>query len=544
MRAFNVSILIAIALLFAISCSTESTPTYTLTTTVSPSGGGAITPSTGEYDEGETINLTATPSNGWDFVRWEGDWNGEANPVNIGMTKNYNIVGIFQRKNFPLAITINGSGEVEQRIVSTAKSTEYTFETVVELTAVPSNGWRFVDWGGGVTSTDEVVTVTVDGEVNVTVTFERIDYPLTITIEGEGVVEQEVVQAKTTDYPFETVVQLTPVPSNGWRFVDWGGDLSGDEIPQQITVDSDKSVTATFTELQLATITIITISNITPTSAQSGGNVTDDGGASVTARGVCWSTSQNPTTDNSCTTDGSGTGSFTSNLTGLNPDTRYYVRAYATNSQGTAYGTQRWFHTVRLRDTQTAVVEVTSATGRIWMDRNLGASRAATSSTDTQAYGDLYQWGRAADGHQRRNSGTTSTLSGSNQPNHGSFILAPNSPRDWRSPQNNNLWQGVNGTNNPCPVGYRLPTEAEWEAERLSWISNNAAGAFNSPLKLPVAGRRYYSSGSLHFVGSFGYYWSGAVGGTNSRGLTFSSSNAYMYSSYRAFGGSVRCLKN
>jgi hypothetical protein len=124
------------------------------------------------------------------------------------------------------------------------------------------------------------------------------------------------------------------------------------------------------------------------------------------------------------------------------------------------------------------------------MDRNLGASRAATSSTDTQAYGDLYQWGRAADGHQKRNSATTSSLSSSDTPGHGNFILAPNSPYDWRSPQNTNLWQGVNGVNNPCPSGYRLPTEAELNAERLSWGSNNAAGAFASPLKLPVAGGR------------------------------------------------------
>jgi uncharacterized protein (TIGR02145 family) len=126
-------------------------------------------------------------------------------------------------------------------------------------------------------------------------------------------------------------------------------------------------------------------------------------------------------------------------------------------------------------------------TGKIWMDRNLGATRAATSSTDADAYGHLYQWGRASDGHQVRTSPTTSVLSSSDTPGHGSFILVAN-PYDWRSPQNTNLWQEVNGTNNPCPNGYRLPTEAEWNAERASWSSNNSAGAFASPLKLPVAG--------------------------------------------------------
>jgi uncharacterized protein (TIGR02145 family) len=197
------------------------------------------------------------------------------------------------------------------------------------------------------------------------------------------------------------------------------------------------------------------------------------------------------------------------------------------------------------RDTETVVVDVTNpTTGKTWMDRNLGASRAATSSTDAEAYGDLYQWGRAADGHQIRTSGTTSTLSTSDTPGHGNFILAPNVPYDWRSPQNDNLWQGVNGINNPCPPGYRLPTDAELDAERQSWSSNNSAGAFASQLKLPVAGYRNLSNGSLYYVGSYGYYWSGTLDGTASRNLGFDSIGASMSGYGRAFGGSVRCFKD
>ena len=184
------------------------------------------------------------------------------------------------------------------------------------------------------------------------------------------------------------------------------------------------------------------------------------------------------------------------------------------------------------------------ATSKIWMDRNLGASQVATSSTDAAAYGDLYQWGRAADGHESRTSGTTFTLATSDTPGHGNFITNGSSPYDWRNPQNDNLWQGVSGTNNPCPSGYRLPTEAEWEAERTSWSSNNEAGAFASPLKLPVAGYRNYSDGSLLDVGSYGVYWSSTVDGTFSRSLNFISSDAYMTSDSRAYGFSVRCLKD
>ncbi|NIM15972.1 MAG: hypothetical protein GTO45_28560, partial [Candidatus Aminicenantes bacterium] len=95
----------------------------------------------------------------------------------------------------------------------------------------------------------------------------------------------------------------------------------------------------------LPTVTTTAVSNITSTSADSGGNVTSDGGAAVNARGVCWSTNVNPTTTDNTTTDGTGTGSFTSSITGLMEYTTYYVRAYATNSVGTGYGNQRSFTT-------------------------------------------------------------------------------------------------------------------------------------------------------------------------------------------------------
>jgi hypothetical protein len=183
-------------------------------------------------------------------------------------------------------------------------------------------------------------------------------------------------------------------------------------------------------------------------------------------------------------------------------------------------------------------------TGKTWMDRNLGASQAATSSSDALAYGDLYQWGRRTDGHQCRNSATTSTLSSTDQPANGSFITINSGNYDWRSPQNNNLWQGVNGVNNPCPSGYRLPSETELNAELASWSSNNAAGAITSPLKLPMAGYRSESSGLLINVGTYGSCWSSTVISTDARGLGFNSSIALIGSDGRAAGGPVRCIKN
>jgi len=321
----------------------------------------------------------------------------------------------------------------------------------------------------------------------------------------------------------------------------------------QIPLNTIDSITYTIPNPgNLATLTTTNASNVTTASATLGGNITADGGSTVTQRGVCYGTTTNPTTANSTTNDGSGTGSFVSNLTGLAASTTYYARAYATNSAGTAYGNEVSFTTaaggggggspVYCNGSPTTIVDVTNpTTGEIWMDRNLGATQAATSSTDVDAYGDLYQWGRFSDGHQCRTSATNPTLSSTDQPVHGDFIIGAS---DWRSPHNDNLWQGVNGINNPCPSGYRLPTEAELEAEHLSWSSDNSAGAIASALKLPMADFRSSSNGSLNNVGTGGSYWSSTVSGAGARGLGFSSSTAYMVGSSRAGGGSVRCLKD
>ena len=119
----------------------------------------------------------------------------------------------------------------------------------------------------------------------------------------------------------------------------------------------------TFTTLTLPTVTTNTITNITQTTATSGGNVTTDGGAMVTARGVCWSTTSNPVVTGSHTTDGSGLGTFVSNITGLTGGTLYHVRAYATNSVGTSYGSDLTFTTINLPTvTTTTVTNITQTT--------------------------------------------------------------------------------------------------------------------------------------------------------------------------------------
>jgi uncharacterized protein (TIGR02145 family) len=245
--------------------------------------------------------------------------------------------------------------------------------------------------------------------------------------------------------------------------------------------------------------------------------ISSDGNSSIILRGVVWSTSTNPTIQLSTKTiNGTGGGSFQSTITGLLPNTKYYVRAYATNMVETGYGNEVSFTTSHANSfTFNTVI---GANKRIWMDRNLGASRVATSMTDKDSFGDLYQWGRGKDGHEIRTSSIVYSTSSTDKPGHGSFIVhATPNPNlysgDWRIPKNDNLWQGVNGINNPCPDGYRLPTAAEWEVEISSWSSQDGMGAFNSPLKLPMAGERFRADGSLGRAnGTGGSYWSSTIG--------------------------------
>jgi uncharacterized protein (TIGR02145 family) len=186
--------------------------------------------------------------------------------------------------------------------------------------------------------------------------------------------------------------------------------------------------------------------------------------------------------------------------------------------------------------------------GQVWMDRNLGASRVATSLHDEEAYGDLYQWGRGADGHEKRDSATISSLSSTDDPGHGYFITLNSGLNDWRSPQNDNLWQGESGTNNPCPSGFRLPTATEWGQEMSSWPRKASANAFASPLKIVAAGIRNYFNGEID-AGDYGYYWSSMAGDDLHDGyassLDIGTGHANLNNiSYRARGKSVRCIKD
>jgi uncharacterized protein (TIGR02145 family) len=195
---------------------------------------------------------------------------------------------------------------------------------------------------------------------------------------------------------------------------------------------------------------------------------------------------------------------------------------------------------------------VKGADGRCWLDRNLGAPAVATSATDSANYGWYYQWGRATDGHQISSSSLQAGPVTNVSPGTNTFITQNS---DWSSIDSNGAirqvnW-GVNGTNNPCPVGWRIPTQLEW-AKLVADSGGStcySACLYNSALKLTLAGGRDYNGGfsnsGLDSRGSYGRYWSSSPSSVHGDKLYFSSYFVYVTSlDHRGNGFTARCLKD
>lgn len=186
-----------------------------------------------------------------------------------------------------------------------------------------------------------------------------------------------------------------------------------------------------------------------------------------------------------------------------------------------------------------------TAISKFWLDRNLGANRAAQEKNDPLASGDLYQWGRSADGHQIRNSDTIQMLSDNILPNHSGFIVEPLNSNDWLKVSNDELWNGVNNTNCPCPTGWRVPTINELAMEMHSWNSYNMDGAYASKLKW-VAGGNRDNHGTERYSDNWAFIWSStpSKNETAQKLAIIGGDTSEIISSNRIYGGSVRCIKD
>lgn len=230
-------------------------------------------------------------------------------------------------------------------------------------------------------------------------------------------------------------------------------------------------------------------------------------------------------------------------------NTDYYWRVVAKYSDGIAIASDLWSFNTRDFTCGSSIVyhegityETELLNDRCWLKSNLGTSQIAGSFNDVAAYGDYYQWGRLIDGHQSFISSTTTTISNTTIPGHDQFIISNTIPFDWINPQNDTLWQGENGTNNPCPENWHVPSSFEWELVSNGW--NNRIDAFNSPLKLTSAGYRSGTDGEMLSRGIVGHYWTKSTNSNNTEYIYYDITSLNIQSSVRSYGYSVRCIKD
>jgi uncharacterized protein (TIGR02145 family) len=295
---------------------------------------------------------------------------------------------------------------------------------------------------------------------------------------------------------------------------------------------------------RLPVITTSNVTGITQTTATAGGNLTSDGNADITARGVCWGASQNPTTSSSKTNDGTGIGTFISSITGLTPGTNYYVRAYATNSEGTAYGNEIPFTTDQLKDIDGNVYNSITIGTQVWMVENLKTTKY-NNNTLIANVPDMNIWAALSTGAY-------------------CWFINDTTLKDTYGALYN--WYAVN-TGNLCPTGWHVPSDAEWtiltdylggisiaggklkEAGTAHWISPNEGATNESGFTaLPSGLRHFYNSGSrfedLHILS---LWWSSSTiigDSTWCRWVTYSGTEVDYGLFNNHNGSSVRCLKD
>jgi uncharacterized protein (TIGR02145 family) len=293
------------------------------------------------------------------------------------------------------------------------------------------------------------------------------------------------------------------------------------------------------------TLTTTEVLSVTLTTASSGGNITDNGGGKVTARGVCWSTTTSPTVALAKTTDGTGSGIFSSAISLLSANTVYYVRAYATNMTGTGYGPEVLF--------KTSYSTLPDADGNSYFTVVIG----------TQIW-------------TRENLKTTKYRDGTPIPNvsdNNTWSSLPTGAYCWDNNDiaNKNIygalynWIAITDSKGLCPTGWHVPTDGEWttlttylggtsvaggklkEAGNTHWYSNS--GATNESGFTALPGGYRYSSGGYSYPGSYGYWWSATENISNVtngyyRLIYYYNASIYGSDISKASGLSVRCIKD
>ncbi len=309
-----------------------------------------------------------------------------------------------------------------------------------------------------------------------------------------------------------------------------------------------------------ATVTTTAVSSRTTSSAVSGGEITDNGGGTISARGVCWSTEENPLITDSKTTDGSGMGTFISTLTGLTPNTNYYVNAYAINEAGVTYGTQTSFVTLPsgtiVFNPNLTYGSVSDVDGNTYKTIQIGTQTWMAENLKTTKFNDNTPISLVTDNTAWQN------LAGGKTP---AYSWYDNDPSAYK-PIYGALYNFyVVARGNVCPAGWHVPSDAEGatleaflggedvaggklkETGNTHWAYSFSTVATNETGFTALPGGLRDVSGPFGASGSHGMWWSTTAESAGfywSFSMFFDSSKTYGGTYYENYGLSIRCLKN
>lgn len=319
---------------------------------------------------------------------------------------------------------------------------------------------------------------------------------------------------------------------------------------------STKSFT-TVDALQAPVLSTLSVSAIAHISAQCGGTITENGGAIITARGVCWSKNHVPTITDSKTSDGTGMGSFTSSIIGLSANTTYNIRAYATNAIGTGYGnnisfTTEAFETGTVTDIDGNIYQTIKIGDQWWMAENLKVTHYRNGETipnvtDSAAWANLSSGAYCEYNNDERNVATFGRL-------YNWYVIADGrniAPTGWHVPTDNEwkqleIYLGMSKIEADL-TGYRGNDEGDkLKGGKNNWSVPNSEVTNESGFSAVAAGFRRYQ-GNYLYLHTYAYFWSSSEGINDhiwSRYLGSYYSTIGRRNYYKQSGFSVRCIKD
>jgi uncharacterized protein (TIGR02145 family) len=444
----------------------------------------------------------------------------------------------------------SGTGNFEADITGLSSGTTYH----VRAYAINSAGTAY---GDDLSFTTNALTPSVTTTIVTSVTRTTAVSGGNVTSDGGAAVTSRGVCWSTTPSPTVAsasstngtgtgtfTINLTDLTPNTHYYVRaFAANSAGTSYGNEVDFSTDP--------VTIPSVTTGNITSVTVNSATAGGNVTADNGATVTARGVCWNTAGNPTLSDPSTSDNTGTGAFTSNISGLMPGTAYYVRAYATNSAGTAFGEQIRFST-SIADIDGNIYKTVIIGTQIWMQSDMKSSKLNDNSSIPNVP-DNTEWA---------NTRTPAYCWYDNNPSYGNIYgmlynwytveTGKICPSGWHVPSDNDyktleiylgmtvaqadetLWRGTD-------QGTKLKSTTTWYVDG----TNTNSSGFTAL----AGGYRYAVDGTFNNMGTVSYWWSSTEHWSDTtkglyRRLDSGQTGVFREGVYKWGGKFIRCLKN